>query len=206
MTQQIEFVTDWKEKALSLLVEQFKDKQKLNDFLSCFLEEAQLLEDTFEQLYTLRWLDVAYGAQLDGLGQILALERQGLNDEDYRIALRFQALLNASKGESEILIEALKIFTRSDDVTFFEIYPAACYGYYSNYNYPITPYLNAKMQGLCAGGVKWYGSIIGNERPFIFDKLYTIPNDSRLFGGFAIADASNNVIDDGTCGLFCFFV
>ena len=206
MATQIEFVTDWIGTALDLLVQQFKDKQKINDFLSCILEEAQVLEDAFKQLYELRSLDTAFGAQLDGLGDILALPRNGLDDEDYRIALKFQALLNASKGEPETLIEALKVFTRSTDVQYFELYPAACYGYFNNPDYQVTDELDKKMDNLCAGGVKWLGSIIGNDRPFVFDELYNIPNDPRFFGGFSFADDLGNNLDDGTCGLLGFIV
>jgi len=205
MSHEIQFRTTVVEDSLNLLVQQFKEKANIEKFLTCFLEEAQELEDVLKQLYTLRWLDTAVGVQLDGLGQILALEREGLGDEDYRDALKFQALLNQSKGEPELLITALSVFTRSNYVSFFELYPAKCYGYFSNPDFAISEKLNIKMQSLCGGGIKWIGSIIGNDRPFIFDVLYPLPPDTRLFGGFAAVDADNNLIDDGTCGLLCFF-
>lgn len=204
MTKQpdIDFVVNHIEKALGLLIQQFRGKEKWTDILSALLNESQNLENTFKDLYYNRSINTAVGTQLDGIGQILGLERGGLNDDDYRIALKFQAFLNQSKGEPETLIAALKVFTDSTKVHLYEIFPAEAYGWFDNPTHIIGK-LDEKMDSLCAAGVKWGGSIIGNDQPFIFDEGYKIPPDAvTLYGSFAIVDAGNNLITDGTQGQF----
>jgi hypothetical protein len=203
MAREIIFLNDRIERALDLLVEQDRDKAKLRAYLTAYLSEFQVLEDVFKDLYLKRSLDSAEGAQLDGLGQILVLEREGRTDDEYRAALKFQAFLNQSKGEPETLIAALKVFTGATRVAVWELFPAKCYGWYDSDIPEIPPDLDAQMDSLCAGGVKWAGSIIGNKQPFVFDKGYPKPPDNRpIYGGFAIVDASNNLINDGFSGKF----
>ncbi len=206
MSADLEFITDWVERALALLVQQFKTKDDFKKFLECLLEEAQVIENVAKDLYFNRRLENAIGEQLDGIGQIVALERQGLDDDKYRDALKFQILLNASKGDPEILILALKEFTQSTIAKLYELFPAACYGEFSSETFDDFDTLNKKMQDLCAGSVKWLGSIIGNDQPFIFDQPYAVPPDTdEKYGGFAIVNASNEIIDDGYCGKFTIF-
>lgn len=202
MAKEIQFISDHIAQALNLLVQQFRDKTTWTDILTAMLQEAQNIEDAFKDLYFYRALKTAFGVQLDGIGEILGLARNGLDDEDYRISLTFQAFLNQSKGEPEVLIAALKVFTNSTNVHVYEIFPAECYGWFNNHLHLLSK-LDEKMDGLCAGGVKWGGSIIGNEQPFVFDAGYTIPpDDITLYGSFAIVDAGNNLITDGTQGMF----
>lgn len=202
MTKEIEFLTDRVNRALDLLIEQDRDKQNIRDYLSSLIAEMQVLEDVFKDLYLLRAIETAAGTQLDGIGQILVLNRDGRLDEEYRSALQFKAFLNQSKGEPETLISALKVFTKSTKVAVWEIFPATCYGWFDGDNIPDN--LDEQMDNLCAGGVKWGGSIIGNDQPFIFDKGYPKPPDDLrpIYGGFAIVDAANNLINDGFSGKF----
>jgi hypothetical protein len=206
MSKEITFYTDIPDFIAGLLVEQFKEKTNFVNFVKSLSQEAQTLENVFKDLYLDRSIDSGIGEQLDNLGEILGLNRNGQTDDVYRINLKFQAVLNASKGEPEILISALKIFTDSTIVYFYELFPAKCYGYFNNDTFIIPPDFNSKMDNICGGGIKWLGSIIGNHQPFIFDILYYIEGNPDQFGGFAAVDVSNVLVDDGTCGLFTFFV
>lgn len=203
MAEEIIFLNDRVEKALDLLIQQDRTKQSIRDYLTALITEMQTLENVFKDLYLLRSLDSAEGTQLDGIGQILVLNRDGRSDEVYRIALKFKAFLNQSNGEPEILISALRVFTKSINVAVWEVFPATCYGWFDNDD-NIPPNLDEQMDSLCAGGVKWGGSIIGNDQPFTFDQGYPKPPDDLrpIYGGFAIVDASNNLINDGFSGKF----
>jgi len=62
-------------KALNRLAYQFSDSETFKSFLTCFLEQADDLEASNLQLLTERYLETAIGAQLDGIGEIVGLER-----------------------------------------------------------------------------------------------------------------------------------
>jgi hypothetical protein len=207
MTKEIAFIDDYQSLSENLLISQFKDKQWFKNFLLYVSPSVQEIENTIKDLFLNRNLDNAIGKQLDGLGVILGLQRFGLNDEEYRDALRFQAFLNYSKGEGELLITALRKFTKSVNVSLIELFPATCYGYFDNQNFIMDQSFNQKMDNLCMGGVKWLGSVIGNDRPFIMDELYYLQDDPNLYGGFSIYDEVNGLnMDDGTCGILTFFI
>jgi hypothetical protein len=198
MAKELIFYENVAEETSNLLVQQFKTKQNFINFIQALCSECQLLEDVFKQLYTECSLETAFGEQLDGIGQIVGLDRNGENDDDYRVDLKLQILINASKGQPEILITALKIFTRSTVVILYEFFPAKCGGYFDNFaNYPAN--LNNKMQQICAGGVKWLFSIVGNEFPFACDAAPS----SGLAGGLAGIDADGNIVTD-TAGMLVY--
>lgn len=62
-------------KGLSRLAYQYSDSEKFKGFLTAFLDEFQYLQDQNELLATMRTLDNSQGVQLDGLGEIIGLER-----------------------------------------------------------------------------------------------------------------------------------
>lgn len=198
MAKELTFYENVAEDTSNLLVQQFKTKQNFINFIQALSSECQLLENVFKELYTECSIDYAIGTQLDGIGQIVGLARNGESDDDYRIDLKLQILINASKGQPEILITALKIFTRSTVIILYEFFPAKCGGYFNNFtNYPAN--LNNKMQQICAGGVKWLFSIIGNEFPFACDAA----PPSGLGGGLAGIDADGNILTE-TSGMLSY--
>lgn len=62
-------------KGLSRLAFQFNESEKFKSFLTAFLDEFQYLDDQNENLKALRTLDASQGVQLDGVGEIVGLER-----------------------------------------------------------------------------------------------------------------------------------
>lgn len=187
MAKELIFYDSVAEDTSNLLVQQFKTKQNFINFIQALCSECQLLEQIFEQLYTECSIDTSIGAQLDGIGQIVGLNRNGESDDNYRLDLKLQILINASKGQPEILITALQIFTRSTIVILYEFFPAKCAGYFNNFDNYFSN-LDDKMQQICAGGVKWLFSIIGNEYPFTCD-------EDPLCGGFAGIDSIGSIVD-----------
>jgi len=61
--------------ALDRLAYQFEDSTKFKEFLTAFLKEYQELEASEIKLLYRRYLDTAEGAQLDGIGEIVGVER-----------------------------------------------------------------------------------------------------------------------------------
>lgn len=119
-----ELNTDYCAQAKSRLIEQFKNKENIEKYLCALTNSVQELEFVFGDLLVLRRLANATGTQLDGLGDIVGIERQGLNDEQYRTAIRFQVGVNFSNGEWETLIDLTRFITGGTDVHIRPNYPA----------------------------------------------------------------------------------
>lgn len=109
--------------ALGNLVEQFKDKENLADFITPFVQQVQDAEAAAFELINERTIEAAVGVQLDGIGSIVGVARGGLNDDDYRLRIQAQIKINLSSGTMEELITILDLLIANS----FEIrdfYPA----------------------------------------------------------------------------------
>lgn len=103
-----------------------------NDFellVKSYLIQLQGLNDAATALLTDVSIDGASGVQLDGLGQIIGLERQGLSDDAYRTALKGWIRVNASGGTMEELNEVIRLVTSTTEAdaafTIADDYPAS---------------------------------------------------------------------------------
>ncbi len=103
--------TNHTEEALANLVEQFKGRAILTEFLTVFVDQIQELEDVYFQIFENRTIDTAVGEQLDGLGEIIGEDREGRDDDEYRLALRVRILLNKCSGSPEQIIEIMSLAT-----------------------------------------------------------------------------------------------
>lgn len=128
------------------------DQTLFSKFLQAFAAQVQNLENAIDDIRLLRRLTVAADAQLDSLGEIVGETRQGKTDTNYRTAIIAKIQMNASCGEPERIIAALKALTGATDVKYSEIYPATIYINFSSdttvnelYNY---------LQRLCPTGVR----------------------------------------------------
>lgn len=89
--------------------------------------EAQALNDAATELLDAVSLDEAVGVQLDGLGQIIGIERNGLSDGLYRSLLRAYIRVNTSGGTIEDLLEIARLASNTTAAaqafTYAESYP-----------------------------------------------------------------------------------
>lgn len=94
--------------------------------IKAFTDELNLIETEYYSLLVNRSLNTATGAQLDGIGDILGLERNGLSDDAYRIALKGQIQINKSTATSEELIQLAFQLTNPTRVQLTDLFPAKC--------------------------------------------------------------------------------
>lgn len=106
-------VHDHVDDALALLVQQFQDKARLRSVLGALATQVQALEDVLWDLHVERRLARATGAQLDGIGRLVDLSREGLAEETYRRYLRAQILLLRCNGTPEDLIAVVSALVGS---------------------------------------------------------------------------------------------
>ena len=119
------------------LIEYLKDSDfvkilESNDF------QFNDLEEVFFQLLQNMWLDTAIGVQLDVLGIILNVDRDGRTDEAYKTILYAKVQINVSSGEPESIIAAVNaIFNNPSMVEYTPVYPGK-FRIWTNGTLPIT--------------------------------------------------------------------
>lgn len=121
----LEHALDHKERAIGVLLSQLRDKPRFTKLIEILTRPFQELEDVFWDLYTKRRIDTATGLQLDLIGAIVAEDRGGLLDEDYRALIRTKVRVLFSRGTGPDLIKITQLFLESNDFTYAEFYPAA---------------------------------------------------------------------------------
>lgn len=102
ITENLQYTAD----AVRKLISEFRSgaippnqaTRKLEKLLYCWVEEAQELDAAAFEVLTETTLDTAVGAQLDGLGQIIGIERRGASDDRYRCCLKAQISINLASG------------------------------------------------------------------------------------------------------------
>ncbi len=94
------------EKGLSRLLYQFENSTNFRAFIEAFLVQADDLATTAEQLKTLRYLDTATGVQLDGIGEIVGIERPvGYDDATYLYLIKVKILANSTDMSCDNFME-----------------------------------------------------------------------------------------------------
>lgn len=148
-------ITNHVEQAKQRFLHQYNDKPKLLALLSGIVEQIQPLEDAFIQLRDNRSLANAVGVQLDRLGDIIGLDRDGLNDTDYRIKLQLKIFANISEGDPETLI-AVYAFIMGATLILYQDNPPA--GFMMMANTDIPPgqetVIYEQLNKLCPAGVR----------------------------------------------------
>jgi len=109
--------------AVGNLIDQFKGQANIEAFIRAWAQQSQELEVAAFDVITATALAGAIGAQLDGAGAIVGVEREGRTDADYRVRIGAQILLNNASGTIEDLIQ-LAVALGSTTVVLTESYPA----------------------------------------------------------------------------------
>lgn len=180
------------EAGLSRLLQRNKESYNINSLLSALIEPIQEIENQIYDLYTERSLDTSIGKQLDGIGKIVGLDRDGRDDIDYRSALIIQIQINKAGGEPESIITAIRQLFKTEIITFKEIYPAN----YEVYIASDTIVENAKalITSISPAGVGNIVLLQGTGAPFCLDdiNLVNVDYDVNKNGDNLIVDPSDN--------------
>ena len=119
------------ERLTGSLPEQFRDKRNITAFLSAISEELEELRMALEQMNPLRSMDQAEGKNLDGIGEIVVLDRDearemlawasdSLTDELYRVILRFKSLKNLSACSIPEILNMCHVLYQATSVKYTE--------------------------------------------------------------------------------------
>lgn len=150
--------TDYPGMALDLLIEQYKNSPNVVNILEV---NGLLLNDLEKAIFEVRdnfYLATAEGVQLDVLGSIWDVERNGLSDTDYRALIQAKASLSVS-GTPEDVIRVLQVLYGATFVNYFDAYPAR---YLIETDAAIT---DAQLTDLSPAGVS--GILIDVDEPYL---------------------------------------
>lgn len=155
--------------ALGLLPGQFQDSSNLRSLVTALVGEThgiQEIEDALWDIYTLRWLWIAEGKQLDGLGEILGEPRKGTaSDDSYRARLHVVVGSHTSDGTPDELLSLLTSAVVPDFVQLIEKFPATIYMYAQEPTVFDSYYLFTRAK--CAGvALSLVMSV--SDTPFVF--------------------------------------
>lgn len=109
---------------LSRLISFWADKPIVQGLLQSYLDNLQLVEDTYFQLLNDRGVYTSVGEQLDVLGLIVGELRAGREDPCYRQAILTRISLNNSDGTPEVILGLLTAITLTPQPHIWEHYPA----------------------------------------------------------------------------------
>ena len=164
------------EQARAKMLQQFKAESApiMDKILKISADELQEAEDASYQLLLDRTLEVAGGVQLDSLGLLLDLRRNGRDDRAYRTALRLKVVINNSGGQASTLIALLKSLVSANGmIEITELFPAGVQVYADELTLP--PSAIKRVGDILAATVS-LSIVTAEENPFTMD--------GSLGGGF----------------------
>ncbi len=91
-------------------------KEDFEKILRVLLKQVQDIEDTNFQILNERSIFTAIGAQLDVIGILLVVPREGLDDEPYRKKLLLKLATNSADGTPNSIIDIIKTYSESASV------------------------------------------------------------------------------------------
>lgn len=117
---------DYAARYVGLLLTQFRWKPRIEGLLQAFIAESQETENMLNALYRAFSLADAVGDQLDLLGSLLQVPREGWPDAVYRTRLRVEILILASNGTPEDLLGIIvAAISPGVEFTYEEQYPGS---------------------------------------------------------------------------------
>lgn len=119
----IALFTEHGDQAVALLLEQYKNKPRIEGWLRSIIAEIQTLENVTWDVILLRLIDNAANAQLDVIGRLVGEMRRGHDDTTYRHYIAVRIRVNRSKGHASDVLEVLALLDTTPR-TFDEIQPA----------------------------------------------------------------------------------
>lgn len=142
--------------ALNRLMAQYRDKPRIAAVITSFVQQLQDLEDATFPLDSGRSIFTAVGVQLDLLGTIVDLPRNGLDDDAYRLFLLGRIAENTSDATIDRVIQVYGLLLNSDIVNEQELYPGAVglMGASPGVDPVLVPIIRSLVQLTLAAGVR----------------------------------------------------
>ncbi len=116
---------DYNQTCQNRIWKQFEQTTSWPDLMDIIGDTAQDIEDQLLEVNDFRFVNTAFGDQLDEIGALVGRSRDGLDDDAYRRAIVVDAHTLFSSGTPWELTELAGSLYPTKDVTFKEYYPAS---------------------------------------------------------------------------------
>lgn len=120
-------VEDHVEAGLSRLPSFWDDKNNARGLLTSYLQYFNQIEDTLFELKNNRGIDTAIGVQLDVLGKLFGVDREGKLDPVYRDAIKQRIGSRGASGTTFDIKDIVRVLTEANLVHVYPHYPACTY-------------------------------------------------------------------------------
>lgn len=108
-----------------LIVQQFKDSKNLLLLIDSYSNQISEYENMVFDLLNKRInIDKSEGKQLDNIGSLIGVDREGATDSDFRILLKSTIGINGSSGTIESILSFIKSLTGSNSEVLENSFPA----------------------------------------------------------------------------------
>lgn len=176
-------INDHAARMADLLIEQFR-KKALKLIATCHIggNIGQTIENTMSDFLMYRSVTAAGGEQLDGIGEIIGQDRNGLDDEAYRQAIITRIFINSNAGTPESLIAATRLLTEATRVRYYEVYPGTVLLHTDGL--AITLGTVAALDAIAPGGVKVYLTYL----PYTFEAFITASEAGIPVDGLGVSE------------------
>ena len=148
------------EEAQGNLIEQFQGRSNVEATVEAFAEQSQDVEDAGFEILTETTTANSEGVQLDGLADIVGIERGSSDDTELRSRIEAEILSNQASGGIEELIEILDTLGATS-IELTEAFPAKIEIYLAD-SYSLGELAASVTNRSRAGGVglkfTWYDS------------------------------------------------
>jgi hypothetical protein len=156
--------------AVSRLTGQFESSEKLQAMVRAVVGPLSVAQDDAYSLLEDRWIDTAVGVQLDGCGEIVVEPRDGLDDDEYRRAIKYRVFVNTSGATPQDVQYALDYLTDPIDAQYIEQYPATVLLFTDGLQ--VDSGIADAMQDLLPAGVSDVSVAVSyGEQPFRFARF-----------------------------------
>jgi hypothetical protein len=114
-------ITDHKAESVALLTDAYRDKRAVKGLVLGASAGADAFEAAVWQCINARYLGNATGHALELLGRLVGQRRNGVNDDEFRNAIRIKIAVNNSRGTAEDLTNIVRLLANGGFARYTEI-------------------------------------------------------------------------------------
>lgn len=193
-------ITDYLAQTKALLMQQYKGSARLNAVIAAIVAQIQELEVQLFAVDAGRTLFGSVGQQLDNLGTLFNVARNGLTDDEYRLFILGAIAEDNSDTTINTIVNVTLLLFRPQRALLFETFPAEIELDLSVISLAqnLWPLVYPMIQSSLGGGIK-LGSVVNAD----LDNAFRFSDTSGVVtpgtgGGFA--DATNPGAGGGLLG------
>lgn len=195
-------ITNYLQQTQALLMQQYKGPTRFNAVLAALVAQVQELETVLFDVNSGRTVFGSIGEQLDELGSLFNVFRNGLTDDEYRLFILGAIAEDNSDTTIPTILNVVLLLFRPQRALIFETFPAEIEVdlYVIGLQENLWPLVYPMIQASLGGGIKLGSVVTGDlDTPFRFSDANTgavIPGTSLGFSDALNPGAGGGLLGD----------